>query len=347
MKERLLQFIACRRCGSDFELDARERESDGEIVSGSLRCPRCAKSYPILKGIPRFIEGLRSVEDLRKVYADSFGHQWTTYQWLRDEDEFEFYQITDLRPEDLRGKVVFDAGCGGGRVARIVAPRCKEFFALDYSIAVEKAYELCRGFKNAHFIQCDVNEHPFKPGMFDLVYSHGVLHHTPDTKRSFDQLPKLVKPGGTFYVALFRKAALPLRMSDQFWRSIMNKLPIPAMDKLCGAMSFLSYLPNAVFWKRFFWFSLQRTHEIRKCCLYDWYAPRYHHEHTVEEVQQWFRDAGFPDPKYINAWPYCPPEIKYAFPTFKDSLRIGQLLGVIGTRATGGAQTQNQDRGVA
>lgn len=333
MRERLLEFIACRSCKSDFQLRAGERDPDGEIMTGSLRCPRCEKEYPILKGVPRFIEGIRSAEDLRSVYADSFGHQWTTYNWLRDEDPLEFYTITDLRPEDLKGKIVFDAGCGGGRVARTMAPLAKELFALDYSIAVDKAFELCRGFGNAHFIQCDVNEHPFKPGLFDFVHSHGVLHHTPDTKRSFDQLPALVKPGGLFYVAVFRQAVLPLRMSDQFWRSLMNKLPIEVMDKVCGAMSYLSYLPYGAFWKRFFWFSLYKTHDLRKCCLYDWYAPRYHHEHSVEEVQGWFRDAGFPDPKYINAWPYAPPELKYAIPTFKDSFRIGQLLGVIGTRA--------------
>jgi len=93
-----------------------------------------------------------------------------------------------------------------------------------------------------------------------------------------------------------------------------------------------AYLPKPIFFKRFFWFSLQKTHEIRKCCLYDWYAPRYHHEHTALEVMGWFREHGFPEPKYINAWPYCPPEIKYAIPTFKDSFRIGQLLGVIGKK---------------
>src|SRR3954469_3688687 len=235
MRERLLDFIACRSCGSDFELRVEVRDPDGEIMSGTLTCPRCRTDYPILKGVPRFITGVRNADDLRRVYADSFGHQWTTYNWLRDEDDFEFYQITDLAPRDLAGKTVFDAGCGGGRFARLVAPRCKELFALDYSIAVDKAFELCRPHDNAHFIQCDVNAHPFKPGVFDLVYSHGVLHHTPDTRRSFDNLPRLVKPGGLFYVALFRKTVLPLRISDGAWRAVMNKLPIPVMDKLCGA----------------------------------------------------------------------------------------------------------------
>src|SRR4051794_5968976 len=95
MKERLLEFIHCRKCKVDFELRVDSRDPDGEIMTGALTCPRCHKVAPILKGVPRFIEGVRSEDDLRNVYADSFGHQWTTYNWLRDEDEFEFFQITD------------------------------------------------------------------------------------------------------------------------------------------------------------------------------------------------------------------------------------------------------------
>ena len=331
MRTRLLDFIACPTCSGPFTAKAQE-EVSGEIIKGSITCPKCDKSYPIIGGILRFFSDYESDADLRAVYADSFGHQWTTYNWVREEDEFEFFQITDLKKEDLAGKTVLDVGCGGGRFARIVAKYCKEYVGLDYSIAVNKARELCSEYNNVHFIQCDANEHPFKNGIFDFVYSHGVLHHTPDTKKTFDKVKGIVKNNGILYVAVFRKAILPLRISDQFWRSIANKLPSPILDKVCGGLSYLVYLPAATFWKRFFWFSLQRTHEIRKCCLYDWYAPRYHHEHDVEEVLEWFKEAGISQPKYINAWPYCPPEIKYKVPTFSDNIRLGLLLGVIGTR---------------
>lgn len=332
MKRRLLEFIVCPECRSDLEL-AVTTEHDGEIDEGRLTC-RSGHSYPILRGIPRFIDGIADAADLRKVYADSFGHQWTTYDWLRDCDADEFYTITDFTPETLHGKIVLDAGCGGGRIARFVAPECSEFFGFDYSIAVDKAKQLTDR-PNAHFVQCDVNKHPFRPGLFDIVYSHGVLHHTPDTKRSFDNLPQLVKDGGIFYVAVFRKTFEPLQWSDSFWRNRWNKLPIDAMDRLCDRLSHLHKLPFPIFLKRFFWFSLQPTHEIRKCCLYDWYGPRYHHEHTVEEVFGWFEAAGFPNPKYIDAWPYCPRNRKYRVPTFWNSFRLGQFFGVVATKGAG------------
>lgn len=330
MKQRLLDFIWCPECKAELELTATATVGD-DITEGRLSCT-AGHSYSILRGIPRFIDGIRSAEDLRKVYADSFGHQWTTYNWLRDCDSDEFYTITDFKPETLRGKTVLDAGCGGGRFARFVANECGEFFGFDYSIAVDKARELTTS-PNAHFVQCDVNKHPFKPQLFDIVYSHGVIHHTPNTKKSFDNLPQLVREGGILYLAVFRKTFELLQWSDRFWRNRWNKLPIEKIDRLCERLSHLHKLPFPIFWKRFFWFSLQPTHEIRKCCLYDWYAPQYHHEHTVEEVFGWFKSAGFADPKYIDAWPYCPEDRKYRVPSFWGSFRLGQLLGVVATKA--------------
>src|SRR3954447_7842961 len=260
MRLRLLQFIACPRCSGDLDVRSTAEDDDGEITSGELVCPGCSSAWPIINAIPRFIDGVRTEADLREVYADSFGHQWTTFDWEREENESEFFQITDLTPAALEGKLVLDAGCGGGRLARVVAPHCDDLFAFDYSIAVDKAYELCRGFGNAHFVQCDVNHHPFREGLFDLVYSHGVLHHTPDTKASFLNLPRLVKEGGQLYVALFRHTFLPLRASDSFWRAVIRRLPVGAQEKVCDALSHLSRLPRPVFWKRFFWFSMQPTH---------------------------------------------------------------------------------------
>ena len=65
MRERLLELIECRDCGSSFELTVTQADSDGEIVTGSLACAKCATTFPVLRGIPRFIEGIKSDADLR------------------------------------------------------------------------------------------------------------------------------------------------------------------------------------------------------------------------------------------------------------------------------------------
>lgn len=57
MKQTLLKHIACRKCQSDFQLTIKEQNGQ-EIMSGSLNCPKCKTTYPIMKGVPRFIAGL-------------------------------------------------------------------------------------------------------------------------------------------------------------------------------------------------------------------------------------------------------------------------------------------------
>lgn len=42
----------------------------------------------------------------------------------------------------------------------------------------------------------DAENLPFEDNSFDLVYSWGVLHHTPDTQRAFREVCRVLKPGG-------------------------------------------------------------------------------------------------------------------------------------------------------
>jgi ubiquinone/menaquinone biosynthesis C-methylase UbiE len=42
----------------------------------------------------------------------------------------------------------------------------------------------------------DAEQLPFADASFDLIYSWGVLHHTPDTQRAFGEVYRVLKPGG-------------------------------------------------------------------------------------------------------------------------------------------------------
>ncbi len=328
MKEGLLNYICSPTTHSPLELVVEEHRGD-EIVTGRL-CDRISgHEFPIIKGIPRLVLDTRQIYE---NYAASFGHQWTYYNWERDEDLSEFEAIVDRPLDFFHGMSILDAGCGGGRVSRFLARNASLFIGFDFSKACERAYELCRDLPHAHILQADVNALPLRQkASFDFVFSHGVLHHTPDTKKSFSHLPPLVKPGGQLYVAVFRKTFFLMRFSDGCFRVVFSNLSNRMQEKICRGLLHLQRVPNPVAIKRFFWFSLQKNPEVAACCNYDWYAPRYHHEHTAVEVMKWFAEYGFREIQYINAWPYCPPESKYRIPTLIDSFRLGQLLGVIGT----------------
>jgi SAM-dependent methyltransferase len=50
-------------------------------------------------------------------------------------------------------------------------------------------------------VACDAAELPFEDDSFDLVLGHAVLHHLPALERSFDELVRVLRPGGTLFFA--------------------------------------------------------------------------------------------------------------------------------------------------
>lgn len=52
---------------------------------------------------------------------------------------------------------------------------------------------------------------PFEDGMFDAVYSMGVLHHIDDTDKSIAEVHRVLRPGGTAYVALYNSNSIKLK----------------------------------------------------------------------------------------------------------------------------------------
>jgi ubiquinone/menaquinone biosynthesis C-methylase UbiE len=54
-----------------------------------------------------------------------------------------------------------------------------------------------------HLQTGDAENLPFKENSFDLVYSWGVLHHTPDTQRAFREVLRVLKPGGVVKAMIY------------------------------------------------------------------------------------------------------------------------------------------------
>ena len=56
---------------------------------------------------------------------------------------------------------------------------------------------------HADFSLADAENLPFDADTFDVFYSNGVLHHTPDTERTIAEAHRVLKPGGTAKVMLY------------------------------------------------------------------------------------------------------------------------------------------------
>lgn len=198
MKQRLLQYLACPACKSTITLRAVNTKEGEEIMEGELACSGCPNSFPILRGIPRFVRP-DQIESEKAATAASFGWQWQyfTQRDHRYEDQFLGW-IAPVKPEFFRDKVVLEGGCGKGRHTQLAASwGARDVVGVDLSDAVETAFASTRQLENAHIIQADIYHLPLAR-VFDYAFSVGVLHHLPDPRAGFASVASHVKPGGHF-----------------------------------------------------------------------------------------------------------------------------------------------------
>jgi 2-polyprenyl-3-methyl-5-hydroxy-6-metoxy-1,4-benzoquinol methylase len=286
--------MRCLNCSGKLERDP----------SGGFMCPACRRVYPNLEGIARFVDA--------EHYAASFGYQWHRYQKTQlDHDEIResernFLMKTALGPEDLQGKLVLDVGCGMGRFAEVATRWGARVVGVDLSLAAEVA---ARNLADRDFVafQADVFNLPFAPASFDVIYSIGVLHHTPDCEAAVKALDKYLKPGGLLVVWLYSGYNKWYRFSD-FWRRYTHrmkpktlhgvlKVAVPVLYNLQQGLKRVPLVgrPVAGMVHHVFPVNRQKDPEARMLDTFDWYSPRYQSKHTYEQVFKWYAAMGMED----------------------------------------------------
>lgn len=108
------------------------------------------------------------------------------------------------------GKKVLEIGIGLGADHQQFAEACAEIFGIDLT---QRAIEHTRarlsalGLKSALQIG-DAEYLPFPDDCFDLVYSWGVLHHSPDTAGAIAEVRRVLKRGGTAKIMIYHKHSI-------------------------------------------------------------------------------------------------------------------------------------------
>jgi uncharacterized protein YbaR (Trm112 family)/SAM-dependent methyltransferase len=327
MRERLLDFICCPESGSHkLELHVFERE-DEHILEGVIRTDE-GRFYPIVDGVPRmlppelyfnptfetrhrkklhalgWVPPAASVEsdefrELKQATSQVYGFEWTRWDrhgWTRASGPLPhevdtFFQKSLLKPEEIRGKVVLDAGSGNGRYAYTAAQQGAELIALDLSAAVESSFKNLRDLPNAHVVQGDIMKPPIRSDSIDHVYSIGVLMITGDTRRATESLARIVKPEGTLTVHVYA-VGWPLWQFNDYWvRKLTTALSIPVNVKLAKQMSVAARWLKERGWLGYASLVLRMWPE--DAVNFDWYATPLQTYHTHPEMRGWFRDMGW------------------------------------------------------
>ena len=198
---------------------------------------------------------------------------------------------------ELAGKVVLDAGCGNGSQSVVYTELGLEVIALDLSSGVEHGLAFLARREKAdpkkiHFVQGDLQNPPLADDCVDLIHSAGVLHHTPDTLGTFRRLCRVLKPGGTFYVWLYKheQGVTPVVNSI---RAVTTRMRPATFAKVAGGLAgaFQAFRAgaNALGLRKY----PPTTRREAALALMDIFGAPHAHAHSFPEVKGWFEEQGF------------------------------------------------------
>ena len=182
-------------------------------------------------------------------------------------------------PGDAR---IVEVGCGTGQMCLYLARADRMVVGADMTraaLALGGAAARRFGLAGVQFVETDLHRPGLKAGSFDVVYSSGVLHHTPNPRVSFGHLVRLARPGGIIILGLYNTfARVPLRVR-----------------RLIARLSGFRIIPfDPVLRDR------NSEPARREAWIRDQYQHPEEHRHTLAEVQGWFAEHRV---EYLRAYP--------------------------------------------
>jgi SAM-dependent methyltransferase len=265
------ELLACPTCRGELSAD--------------WSCVGCGARFDAPDGIPNLrLRGDSRTETVRRFYDAApfpgYPARDNLSTFHQRAERSRFAQLLDRAiPGNAR---ITEVGCGTGQMSLYLARADRIVIAADLSRAALRlgAGAAQRfGIGRVHFIETDLQRSALKSGAFDVVYSSGVLHHTPKPRTAFAEVARLARRGGIVIVGVYNALArLPLRVRRQVARATRFRV-----------------VPFDPVWRG-------RRHEParRDAWLRDQYQHPEEHSHTVGEIQRWFLEN---DLEYLRSFP--------------------------------------------
>jgi SAM-dependent methyltransferase len=258
---------------------------DGALGAG-WSCRICGKSFEAPDGIPNLRDAADPrTETVRRFYdrAPFPGYPpRDSLEWLRARAErSEFARLLDRAiPGDAK---ILDLGCGTGQMSLYLARAERLVVGADLTRrSLELGAAAARRFgldSRVCFVETDLHRPGLRDGAFDVVYSSGVLHHTPDPRKAFARVARLARVGGMIVLGLYNAIA---------------RIPLRVRRAVARASGYRFTLFDPVLRDR------STEPARREAWLRDQYQHPEEHRHTLAEVQAWFAEN---DVEYVRSFP--------------------------------------------
>jgi SAM-dependent methyltransferase len=208
---------------------------------------------------------------------------------------------------------VLEAGCGGGQHTSLIAAHAASVTAVDLNTA-EIANKRNTHLKNIVFVQDDIAAMDLKK-QFDVVICVGVIHHTNDPDKTFQNLYRHVKPGGQLVIWTYSAAGnfLMKYFIEPFRKKFLSTIPSARLFTLSRILTVLLYpwvftvyripalkfLPYYEYFRNFRRLSFYRN----SVNVFDKLNAPQTQFMTREKCLEWF-NADLFDPESISISPY-------------------------------------------
>ena len=314
MDPKFTEWFACTGCGSPLRVEvSSSARNNGAIAEGQMVCASCARRFPIVRSMPRFVPS--------EEYTRTFGYQWNRFDKLQLDRHMgndlsrERFFLTTQWPARMEGQRVLEAGCGMGRFTQIALETGAEVFSFDLSNAVEANFKNNGDSTQVNIFQASIYEIPLRKESFDKVFCMGVVQHCPDVRKAFMSLVPYIRPGGEIVIDCYQRHTglfPPLKYWVRPWlvwmgpegvhKFLSRMIPpafelkkalyrVPLIGKLMGDLipiGPISHKPKLDY-------ADEELKQVKILSALDMFSPVHDHPQTIETVHKWFLDAGLVD----------------------------------------------------
>src|SRR5438445_201916 len=139
-------------------------------------------------------------------------HEVGTREFFDEVERHRYQEYAPWMPEvmgfdQFAGRRLLEVGCGMGTDLLQFARGGAQVVGIDLtprSLEISRRHLSLYG-ETGDFANADCERLPFADESFDVVYSNGVLHHTPDTAGAVREIHRVLKPSGLARVMLYHR----------------------------------------------------------------------------------------------------------------------------------------------
>ena len=177
-------------------------------------------------------------------FAADPGEFFTRYDAYRYRTEPHILSCLDAI--EFSGKRTLEIGLGQGADSEQLIRRGALWSGLDLtpeSVARVRLRLVTRRLPHESLAQGSALAIPFADASFDVVYSHGVLHHIPDILHAQEEIRRVLKPGGELVLMVYAKDSLNYLLSI----ALLRRLGLAALYavNLRGDSAYAQHVRNA------------------------------------------------------------------------------------------------------